>query len=67
MPHTDSKLFAPIQVGVAALKHRVVLAPLTRMRSDFKTAVPPEIAIDYYGQRASGESHAERARVAAIC
>jgi NADPH2 dehydrogenase len=55
MSASSSKLFSPIQVGVANLKHRVVLAPLTRMRSDFKTAVAPDIAIDYYGQRASGE------------
>jgi 2,4-dienoyl-CoA reductase-like NADH-dependent reductase (Old Yellow Enzyme family) len=56
MAASSSQLFSPIQVGAAALKHRVVLAPLTRMRSDFKTAVPPELAIEYYAQRASGKS-----------
>ncbi|BEJ15972.1 hypothetical protein CspHIS471_0505770 [Cutaneotrichosporon sp. HIS471] len=50
---SSSQLFAPIQLGAAELKHRVVLAPLTRMRSDLKTAVPPDLAIEYYAQRAS--------------
>lgn len=50
----SSQLFAPVQVGVASLKHRVVLAPLTRNRADLKTAVPSDLAIDYYAQRASG-------------
>ncbi|GMK55785.1 hypothetical protein CspeluHIS016_0208410 [Cutaneotrichosporon spelunceum] len=50
---SSSQLFAPVRIGAAELKHRVVLAPLTRMRSDYKTAVPPDLAIEYYGQRAS--------------
>ena len=29
-----SKLFEPIRVGKACLKHRVALAPLTRFRND---------------------------------
>lgn len=50
----QSQLFTPVQVGALPLKHRVVMAPLTRMRSDLKTLVPPEIAVEYYAQRASG-------------
>ncbi|RKE36549.1 NADH:flavin oxidoreductase/NADH oxidase family protein [Paraburkholderia sp. BL23I1N1] len=29
-----SKLFSPIRIGAIELSHRVVLAPLTRMRAD---------------------------------
>ncbi|KAJ6550041.1 hypothetical protein B0H19DRAFT_1160274 [Mycena capillaripes] len=53
MSSTTPKLFAPIQVGPAALQHRVVLAPLTRYKAS-KAHVPylPLVA-EYYGQRAS--------------
>lgn len=46
-------LFTPIEVGAYTLKHRVVLAPLTRNRADPKTLVPSDMAIEYYQQRAS--------------
>ncbi|KAJ6550039.1 hypothetical protein B0H19DRAFT_1264901 [Mycena capillaripes] len=53
MSSTTPKLFTPIQVGPAALQHRVVLAPLTRCKAS-KAHVPylPLVA-DYYSQRAS--------------
>ena len=35
-----SKLFSPIRVGAIDLSHRVVLAPLTRMRADLPGNVP---------------------------
>ncbi|KAF4449918.1 NADPH2 dehydrogenase [Fusarium austroafricanum] len=47
------KLFTPVKVGNNELKHRIVLAPLTRRRADEKTAVPAPYAKDYYAQRAS--------------
>lgn len=50
----DTKLFTPIQVGAVELKHRVVLAPLTRRRASAGTAIPADFAADYYSQRASG-------------
>ena len=45
-------LFMPIKVGNMLLQHRVVLAPLTRIRAsdDF---VPTELAAEYYAQRGS--------------
>lgn len=52
----QSKLFTPIQVGEYELKHRIVMAPLTRLRAATKTAIPSEWAETYYAQRASGES-----------
>ncbi|KAJ3551584.1 hypothetical protein NM688_g4618 [Phlebia brevispora] len=47
-----SKLFTPIQVGRLSLKHRVVLAPVTRMRVR-AAHIPAEIVAEYYAQRAS--------------
>ena len=49
---TVPKLFTPIQVGRASLQHRVVLAPLTRLRGSLEH-VPSSLAIEYYSQRAS--------------
>jgi NADPH2 dehydrogenase len=47
-----SKLFTPLQVGNSLLQHRVVMAPLTRLRAD-DSHVPLDFAKEYYGQRAS--------------
>jgi N-ethylmaleimide reductase len=48
-----SKLFSPIRIGAIDLVHRVVLAPLTRMRADLPGNVPNDLITKYYGQRAS--------------
>ncbi|EIW76974.1 NADH:flavin oxidoreductase/NADH oxidase [Coniophora puteana RWD-64-598 SS2] len=45
-------LFQPLRVGNLDLKHRVVLAPLTRLRND-ANHVPGPQAATYYSQRAS--------------
>ena len=47
-----SKLFSPTQVGPYKLSHRVVMAPLTRMRSD-PGDIPSDLMVEYYTQRAS--------------
>ncbi|KAL1743673.1 hypothetical protein HDZ31DRAFT_40373 [Schizophyllum fasciatum] len=46
------KLFQPIKLGNATLQHRIVLAPMTRLRNtaDF---VPLPIVKEYYAQRGS--------------
>ncbi|KAK8203720.1 hypothetical protein IWZ01DRAFT_513717 [Phyllosticta capitalensis] len=55
-PLKDTKLFAPLELGNLRLEHRVVLAPLTRLRgvkvSDgiYK---PSDLHVEYYAQRAS--------------
>ncbi|WP_459572944.1 alkene reductase [Cupriavidus sp. 8B] len=46
-------LFSSIQVGRYELAHRVVMAPLTRMRAG-QGSVPNDLAPAYYGQRATG-------------
>ncbi|KAI8997430.1 hypothetical protein BDB01DRAFT_771102 [Pilobolus umbonatus] len=45
-------LFSPIQIGRCQLKHRVVLAPLTRLRANID-AVPNDLMVQHYQQRAS--------------
>jgi N-ethylmaleimide reductase len=45
------RLFEPITVGELELPNRIVMAPLTRSRSDEQGRVP-EYAADYYAQRA---------------
>ncbi|KAG1549829.1 hypothetical protein G6F51_002822 [Rhizopus arrhizus] len=47
-----TKLFEPINIGKNELQHRVVLAPLTRFRATLE-AVPTELMVEYYKQRAS--------------
>ena len=49
-----ASLFSPIKVGKLNLKHRVVLAPLTRFRAT-RTAHVPVVPLvkEYYTQRAS--------------
>jgi N-ethylmaleimide reductase len=47
------KLFSPLRLGPYQLKHRVVLAPLTRMRAAQPGNVPNELNAEYYAQRAS--------------
>ena len=50
---TLSRLFSPVQVGPLTLSHRVVMAPLTRSRSEQPGDVPGKLMLEYYTQRAS--------------
>ncbi|KAF7376948.1 FMN-linked oxidoreductase [Mycena sanguinolenta] len=50
---SPAKLFTPIQIGDIQLRHRIVLAPLTRLRVDPSTNVIFPIVKEYYAQRAS--------------
>ena len=47
-----SKLFSRTKVGHFELQHRVVLAPLTRMRTE-PGNVPGDLMVEYYTQRAT--------------
>ena len=47
-----SRLFEPVKMGALALRNRIVMAPLTRSRSD-ESRVPNALMADYYTQRAS--------------
>src|SRR5215510_12894864 len=46
-------LFQPLQIGPYKLAHRVVMAPLTRMRAERETFAPRAMNAEYYGQRAT--------------
>src|SRR6202012_4201505 len=46
-------LFSPLQIGPYYLKHRVVLAPLTRMRAAKPSLAPRVLNAEYYAQRAT--------------
>ena len=50
---TTAKLFSPCVLGTIALQHRVVMAPLTRLRSDQPGDIPGGLMAEYYAQRAS--------------
>ena len=46
-------LFSPLQVGPYRLNHRVVMAPLTRMRAERPSLAPRPLNAEYYAQRAT--------------
>ena len=46
-------LFSPLQIGPYHLKHRVMLAPLTRMRAARPSLAPRPLNAEYYAQRAT--------------
>ena len=47
------QLLTPVRLGALELKNRVVMAPLTRCRTDNPGYVPTEMTARYYAQRAS--------------
>lgn len=58
---TTLKLFSLFILGTITLRHRVVMAPLTRLRSDQPGDVPGDLMAEYYAQRASpGGTHRYR-------
>jgi len=46
-------LFSPLKVGPYQLKHRVAMAPLTRMRAAKPSLAPRPLNAEYYAQRAT--------------
>ena len=48
-----SKLFEPLQLGDLTLPNRIIMAPLTRMRSEQPGNIPTDMNAKYYAQRAS--------------
>ncbi len=46
-------LFSPLRVGPYQLNHRLVMAPLTRMRAEKPSLAPRPLNAEYYGQRAT--------------
>jgi 2,4-dienoyl-CoA reductase-like NADH-dependent reductase (Old Yellow Enzyme family) len=55
-PLADTALFEPVQIGALKLDHRIVQAPLTRMRGTKESEgvwAPDDINVEYYAQRAT--------------
>lgn len=52
----DTVLFSPLKLGSLNLEHRIVQAPLTRMRATKESdavTVPNDLNVEYYSQRAN--------------
>jgi N-ethylmaleimide reductase len=47
------KLLTPLKLGAIELAHRVVMAPLTRMRAHWRGGAPTAMNAEYYAQRAT--------------
>ncbi|KAG9119357.1 hypothetical protein FRC07_005659 [Ceratobasidium sp. 392] len=52
MSNSTSKLFAPLRVGDMTLAHRIVMAPMTRLRAD-STYTVGDGTVEYYKQRST--------------
>ncbi len=50
---SETPLFAPLRLGAIEIAHRIVMAPLTRMRSSQPGNVPNLLMAEYYAQRAT--------------
>jgi N-ethylmaleimide reductase len=50
---SNTALYSPVQLGLLSLKHRVIMAPLTRSRSVQPDSVPGDLMRTYYEQRTS--------------
>lgn len=48
-----SLLLSPIKIGAWELPNRVIMAPLTRCRTDDDRRLPNELMVEYYAQRAT--------------
>ncbi len=46
-------LFSPVRIGPYQLQHRLVMAPLTRMRAEKPSLSPRPLNAEYYAQRAT--------------
>jgi N-ethylmaleimide reductase len=46
-------LFSPVKIGPYQLKHRLAMAPLTRMRAEKPSLAPRPLNAEYYAQRAT--------------
>ncbi|KAG8746200.1 hypothetical protein FRC10_005716 [Ceratobasidium sp. 414] len=52
MSNAPSKLFTPLRIGYMTLAHRIVMAPMTRLRAD-SSYVVGDATVEYYGQRSA--------------
>jgi N-ethylmaleimide reductase len=52
-PMNFPSLFSPLKIGPYQLGHRVMMAPLTRMRAEKPSLAPRPLNVEYYRQRAT--------------
>lgn len=52
MSSVSSPLFTPLRVGDLTLAHRIVMAPMTRLRVNSDNA-PGDATVEYYSQRSA--------------
>jgi NADPH2 dehydrogenase len=52
MSNASSKLFTPLRIGDMTLAHRIIMAPMTRLRAN-KEYVVEDNTVEYYRQRSS--------------
>jgi N-ethylmaleimide reductase len=48
-----TNIFEPLQLGAITIPNRIIMAPLTRMRSKQPGNIPHQLNAEYYSQRAS--------------
>src|SRR5438094_161545 len=60
MQHDTTDLFSPVTLGDLEPANRVVMAPLTRMRSG-SSGVPGDLVVEHYAQRAGFATASRRA------
>ncbi len=53
MEHLYPHLFSPVKLGAIQLPNRIIMAPLTRARTEVDH-IPTDLMAEYYAQRASG-------------
>jgi N-ethylmaleimide reductase len=51
--NSQKQLFTSVQIGAITLKHRVVMPAMSRLRAHWPSAVPSDLMLEHYGQRAS--------------
>lgn len=49
----NSNLFTELKIGALTIKNRVIMAPLTRARTEDERRIPNDLMKEYYTQRAS--------------
>ena len=50
---SSKKLFSPLKVGDITLNHRIVMPPISRLRANWPNAIPSNMMLEHYSQRAT--------------
>jgi N-ethylmaleimide reductase len=47
MTNVQKEHCTPVQIGSMTLKHRIVMAPLTRLRAQRPSGIPSDLQLEY--------------------